>query len=204
MLWVLLLCDPYVAFCVMSIFRIHVYVLNIHDSHNYPTSYDKYGKSEIEKFVEPNDCTEIKWSLSYKIDILHIVQGWNSYFVIQITYRKKKICHSNLYIIMVGINILTSCDNAVVLDCLHLMLFTLLGPSTMLTVTLKHLWGTHTGIWCFWLPFSLEVSVFTAECAFFLLNNYRNSLSVAKDNNIQYIAFPAISCGVYGYVEPLN
>ncbi|KAB1214083.1 hypothetical protein CJ030_MR5G017346 [Morella rubra] len=26
-----------------------------------------------------------------------------------------------------------------------------------------------------------------------------NSLSVAKDNNIQYIAFPAISCGSYGY-----
>ncbi|KAG2724014.1 hypothetical protein I3843_02G175200 [Carya illinoinensis] len=32
-----------------------------------------------------------------------------------------------------------------------------------------------------------------------LRNAYRNSLSVAKDNNIQYIAFPAISCGVYGY-----
>ncbi|KAK9682052.1 hypothetical protein RND81_10G047100 [Saponaria officinalis] len=28
---------------------------------------------------------------------------------------------------------------------------------------------------------------------------YRNTLSVAKENNIQYVAFPAISCGVYGY-----
>lgn len=26
---------------------------------------------------------------------------------------------------------------------------------------------------------------------------YRNSLSLAKANNIQYIAFPAISCGLY-------
>ncbi|XP_050250915.1 uncharacterized protein LOC126697835 [Quercus robur] len=32
-----------------------------------------------------------------------------------------------------------------------------------------------------------------------LRNAYRNSLSVAKENSIQYIAFPAISCGVYGY-----
>ncbi|XP_019192335.1 PREDICTED: uncharacterized protein LOC109186687 [Ipomoea nil] len=32
-----------------------------------------------------------------------------------------------------------------------------------------------------------------------LENSYRNSLQVAKENNIQYIAFPAISCGVYGY-----
>ncbi|GMH27056.1 hypothetical protein Nepgr_028899 [Nepenthes gracilis] len=32
-----------------------------------------------------------------------------------------------------------------------------------------------------------------------LKNAYRNSLRVAKDNNIQYIAFPAISCGVYRY-----
>lgn len=32
-----------------------------------------------------------------------------------------------------------------------------------------------------------------------LKNAYRNSLMVAKENNIQYIAFPAISCGVYGY-----
>lgn len=32
-----------------------------------------------------------------------------------------------------------------------------------------------------------------------LKNAYRNSLLVAKENNIQYIAFPAISCGVYGY-----
>ncbi|KAL3524055.1 hypothetical protein ACH5RR_016889 [Cinchona calisaya] len=32
-----------------------------------------------------------------------------------------------------------------------------------------------------------------------LRNAYRNSLAVAKDNNIQYIAFPAISCGVYRY-----
>ncbi|XP_015877540.3 uncharacterized protein LOC107413979 isoform X1 [Ziziphus jujuba] len=32
-----------------------------------------------------------------------------------------------------------------------------------------------------------------------LRSAYRNSLRVAKDNNIQYIAFTAISCGVYGY-----
>ncbi|KAJ7959552.1 Appr-1-p processing enzyme family protein isoform 1 [Quillaja saponaria] len=28
---------------------------------------------------------------------------------------------------------------------------------------------------------------------------YRNSLRVAKEKNLQYIAFPAISCGIYGY-----
>nr|XP_016482793.1 PREDICTED: macro domain-containing protein XCC3184-like isoform X2 [Nicotiana tabacum] len=33
----------------------------------------------------------------------------------------------------------------------------------------------------------------------YLTNSYRNSLRVAKENNIQYIAFPAISCGVFGY-----
>ncbi|KAK9282979.1 hypothetical protein L1049_011205 [Liquidambar formosana] len=32
-----------------------------------------------------------------------------------------------------------------------------------------------------------------------LKSAYRNSLRVAKENNIQYIAFPAISCGVYRY-----
>ncbi|CAI9772166.1 unnamed protein product [Fraxinus pennsylvanica] len=32
-----------------------------------------------------------------------------------------------------------------------------------------------------------------------LTNAYRNSLVVAKESNIQYVAFPAISCGVYGY-----
>lgn len=33
----------------------------------------------------------------------------------------------------------------------------------------------------------------------YLRSAYRNSLSVAKENKIQYIAFPAISCGVYRY-----
>lgn len=33
---------------------------------------------------------------------------------------------------------------------------------------------------------------------------YRNSLSVAKENKIQYIAFPAISCGVYRYVDSIE
>ncbi|OMO63667.1 Appr-1-p processing, partial [Corchorus capsularis] len=32
-----------------------------------------------------------------------------------------------------------------------------------------------------------------------LTSAYKNCLSVAKENNIQYIAFTAISCGVYGY-----
>ncbi|KZV16968.1 hypothetical protein F511_35431 [Dorcoceras hygrometricum] len=32
-----------------------------------------------------------------------------------------------------------------------------------------------------------------------LRNAYRNSLRIAKENGIQYIAFTAISCGVYGY-----
>ncbi|CAA2965949.1 Hypothetical predicted protein [Olea europaea subsp. europaea] len=34
----------------------------------------------------------------------------------------------------------------------------------------------------------------------FLTNAYRNSLVVAKENNIQYVAFPAISCRVYRHV----
>ncbi|RDX72312.1 Xhypothetical protein, partial [Mucuna pruriens] len=32
-----------------------------------------------------------------------------------------------------------------------------------------------------------------------LASAYRNTLRVAKESNIQYIAFTAISCGVYGY-----
>ncbi|KAJ4793175.1 O-acetyl-ADP-ribose deacetylase [Rhynchospora pubera] len=32
-----------------------------------------------------------------------------------------------------------------------------------------------------------------------LRNAYKNSLKVAKENNVQYIAFPAISCGVYRF-----
>ena len=32
-----------------------------------------------------------------------------------------------------------------------------------------------------------------------LANCYRNSLNLAKENDIHTIAFPAISCGVYGY-----
>ncbi|KAL9674840.1 hypothetical protein QQ045_003039 [Rhodiola kirilowii] len=32
-----------------------------------------------------------------------------------------------------------------------------------------------------------------------LRNAYTNSLRVAKENNINFIAFPAISCGVYRY-----
>ncbi|KAI3712632.1 hypothetical protein L1987_71192 [Smallanthus sonchifolius] len=32
-----------------------------------------------------------------------------------------------------------------------------------------------------------------------LSNAYRNSLRVAREKNIQYVAFPAISCGVFGY-----
>lgn len=32
-----------------------------------------------------------------------------------------------------------------------------------------------------------------------LKNAYENSLKLAKENGIQYIAFPAISCGVYRY-----
>ncbi|XP_059627898.1 uncharacterized protein LOC132270723 [Cornus florida] len=32
-----------------------------------------------------------------------------------------------------------------------------------------------------------------------LRSAYRNSLRVAKENSIQYVAFPAISCGIYGY-----
>ncbi|XP_057836840.2 uncharacterized protein LOC131047046 isoform X6 [Cryptomeria japonica] len=32
-----------------------------------------------------------------------------------------------------------------------------------------------------------------------LSNAYKNSVMVAKENNIKYIAFPAISCGIYRY-----
>ncbi|XP_057727086.1 uncharacterized protein LOC130943294 isoform X6 [Arachis stenosperma] len=33
---------------------------------------------------------------------------------------------------------------------------------------------------------------------------FRNSLKVAKENSIQYIAFPAISCGAYGLSQQLE
>ncbi|XP_024178271.1 macro domain-containing protein XCC3184 isoform X2 [Rosa chinensis] len=33
----------------------------------------------------------------------------------------------------------------------------------------------------------------------YLSSAYRNSLSIAKAHNIQYVAFPPISCGSYGY-----
>ena len=35
-----------------------------------------------------------------------------------------------------------------------------------------------------------------------LANCYRNSLQVAVENGIKTIAFPAISCGAYGYPIP--
>lgn len=35
-----------------------------------------------------------------------------------------------------------------------------------------------------------------------LANCYRNSLQLAKDNGIKMAAFPAISCGAYGYPIP--
>ncbi|KAK4353856.1 hypothetical protein RND71_026050 [Anisodus tanguticus] len=37
------------------------------------------------------------------------------------------------------------------------------------------------------------------NCKASLTNAYRNSLRMAKENNTQYIAFPAISCGVFRY-----
>ncbi|XP_052109057.1 uncharacterized protein LOC107463236 isoform X2 [Arachis duranensis] len=37
-----------------------------------------------------------------------------------------------------------------------------------------------------------------------LANAYINSLKVAKENSIQYIAFPAISCGAYGLSQQLE
>ncbi|XP_071686386.1 uncharacterized protein [Rutidosis leptorrhynchoides] len=38
-----------------------------------------------------------------------------------------------------------------------------------------------------------------SNAAVSLSNAYSNSLRVAREKNIQYVAFPAISCGVYGY-----
>lgn len=35
--------------------------------------------------------------------------------------------------------------------------------------------------------------------AHLLANSYRNSLKLAREKNLSSIAFPAISCGVYGY-----
>jgi len=40
------------------------------------------------------------------------------------------------------------------------------------------------------------------EDAKLLANCYKNSLKLAQSNNVKTIAFPAISCGVYGYPIP--
>ena len=46
------------------------------------------------------------------------------------------------------------------------------------------------------VPFGEEESTVSAEI---LANCYRNSLQLAVENEIKTIAFPAISCGAYGY-----
>ncbi|KAG6485119.1 hypothetical protein ZIOFF_053648 [Zingiber officinale] len=52
------------------------------------------------------------------------------------------------------------------------------------------------------LPLAIDVCsktcLITLNSIIFILH-CRNSLKLAKENNIQYIAFPAISCGVYRY-----
>mmetsp|Transcript_12235 Transcript_12235/g.14774 ORF Transcript_12235/g.14774 Transcript_12235/m.14774 type:complete len:260 (-) Transcript_12235:69-848(-) len=40
------------------------------------------------------------------------------------------------------------------------------------------------------------------ECKRLLQNAYRNSLTIASKNGVKHVAFPALSCGVFGY--PLN
>ncbi|XP_024535710.1 uncharacterized protein LOC9637734 [Selaginella moellendorffii] len=37
------------------------------------------------------------------------------------------------------------------------------------------------------------------DCAAYLASAYRNSIKLAREKGVKYIAFPAISCGIYGY-----
>lgn len=82
------------------------------------------------------------------------------------------------------------------------MSFTLLAQSMTLIRTLKHPLEVPTSKLLhnhFLLILNLASVPSNGHSTFVLICNYRNSLAVAKENNIQYIAFPAISCGVFRY-----
>jgi hypothetical protein len=86
-----------------------------------------------------------------------------------------------------------------VLTCLHRVWFTLLDLSMTQMSTLKNLSPIRTSKrkHCFSRLLYLTC-LFPLVPTIHLFSCYRNSLRVAKENNIKYIAFPAISCGIYG------
>ena len=64
--------------------------------------------------------------------------------------------------------------------------------------------NAYRSLWCFLIwRFGYCADISVPQWIICVVNgiDYRNSLRVAKENNIQYIAFPAISCGTFGLVD---
>ena len=99
---------------------------------------------------------------------------------------KWRLINEDVFLQTNGTGVLT-CLHPVPLDLSMTQLSTLKNPSPILTGNRSFSCSTLIDL------FLLDISRFIP-----LFACYRNSMRVAKENNIKYIAFPAISCGIYG------